>query len=112
MALAVLAVALGALVKGGAGNAANAGYLRDKTLASWVAANKAVEYQLQAEWAPPGSRNGSEEMAGREWFWTAKVSDTFDADVRRLEVEVRAGERDAGLLAKLTAFLARPGAGP
>lgn len=108
VALAVLAIALAALVKGGGENASNAAYLRDKTIAHWVAINRVTELQLQEQWPSTGTTRGSEEMAQREWFWLAKVSDTFDDDVRRLEVEVRKEEREEGYVARVIAFLPRP----
>lgn len=110
VALAVLAIALAALIKGGGENASNAAYLRDKSIAHWVAMNRVAELQLQEQWPATGTTRGSEEMAQREWFWLAKVSDTFDDDVRRLEVEVRREERDEGYEDRVIAFLPRPSA--
>jgi general secretion pathway protein I len=108
VALAILAIALGALLKTGASNTANAVYLRDKTIAHFVAMNQVTEIQLDTGWAGVGTRRGKAEMAGREWQWTARVSETFDENVRRVDVEVRAeDERDAPL-DTVTAFLPRP----
>jgi len=108
VALAIVAIALGALLKTGAGNSANAVYLRDKTLAHWVAMNKVTEFQLAPGWPATGTTRGKADMAGREWHWTAKVSETFDANVRRLDVEVRTGrDRDAALDV-VSAFLPKP----
>jgi len=111
VALAVLALALAAVIRGGAQNAANAAYLRDKTFAHWVALNTVAEYRLQADWPDIGVKRGDTEMAGRTWYWTARVIETFDDGVRRLEVEARPeDERDAPALAKSIAFLPRPSA--
>jgi len=109
VALAILGIALGALLKTGASNTANAVYLRDKTVAHWVAMNQVAEVQLDAAWPGAGTRRGKAEMAGRQWEWTAKVSETFDQNVRRLDVEVRPAddERSAPLDA-VTAFLPKP----
>lgn len=113
VALAVLAITLGALIKGGSEVATNGAYLRDKTLAQWVARNRVAELQLETQWPETGSREGREEMAGREWFWRSAVSETFDEDVRRLEVGVYADERREELLDRVVAFLPRPeGAAP
>lgn len=110
VALAILAIALGALVKGGGANAANAAHLRDKSLAHWVAMNRVAEVQLEPGWPGIATTRGTAGMAGREWQWVARVSDTFDGDVRRLEVEVgEAGREEFTPLEKLIAFLPRPG---
>jgi general secretion pathway protein I len=107
VALAIIAITLGALVKTGASNANNASYLRDKTVAHWVAMNRATEMQLEPAWPPAGITEGKVEMGGREWHWRAKVSDTFDADIRRLDVDVRLEAAKEGMLDKVSAFLPR-----
>jgi general secretion pathway protein I len=109
VALAVLAFAMAALIKTGAENARAAAYLRDKTLAQWVAMNVIAEQRLSAAWPSTGTKRGREEMAQHEWHWELKVADTFDKDVRRLEVVVRAtDDRDHAPVVSLVAFLARP----
>lgn len=108
VALAIVAIALGALLKTGAGNSANAVYLRDKTFAHWVAMNKVAELQLQPGWPAVGTTRGKVEMAGREWQWTATVSETFDANVRRVDVEVHAEEGRNAAVDVVTAFLPKP----
>jgi len=109
VALAVLAIAMSALIKGGAENARSAAYLRDKTLAQWVAMNVVAEQRLAATWPAPGTQRGQEEMANHEWFWKLTVAETFDEDVRRLDVAVSGTEdKDAGSLVNLVAFIPRP----
>lgn len=94
VALAVIAIALAAIVGETAHSLNNAARLIDHTLAHWVAMNRITEQQLSPSWPAVGITNGSAELADREWFWTLKVSSTDDADVRRLDIEVRA-EKDA-----------------
>lgn len=116
VALAVLSITMAALIKGGGENAANAGYLRDRTLAHWVGMNTVAEYQLAENWPDTGRFQGEEEMAGRRWYWRAEVSETFDEDIRRLDVTVyvdapafaQASDGAEGQgLASLAAFLPR-----
>lgn len=109
MALAVLAIAMAALIKTGAENTRSATYLRDKTLAQWVAMNVIAEQRLKTTWPATGTKRGSEEMARHEWFWELRIAETFDEDVRRLEVAVRAtDDREQTPVASLVAFLPRP----
>lgn len=111
VAVAVLAIALGAVIRAGSGNAANAAYLRSKTLAHWVALNRIAEVRLAADWPAPGNSRGLAEMAGREWRWRMEVVATADRDVRRLVVSVRPeGDEGTPLVAR-TAYLPRPAAG-
>jgi general secretion pathway protein I len=107
VALAVVAIALGALIKAGADVSANSVYLRDKTFAHWVALNLVAEQRLRADWPALGSSNGMTEFAGREWRWEQVVENTGDGDIRRLLVGV---ERAAipGAIASLVAYLPRP----
>ena len=46
VALAVIAIALASIIKAVGTGAANASYLRDKTFAHWVAANRLAQMQI------------------------------------------------------------------
>ncbi len=111
VALLVLAITMGALVKGGGINAANAGAMRDMTLANWVAMNQVAELQLQTAWPELGRQSGSETMAKREWYWQSEVEKTFDDDVRRVIVEVRSDKASETPIISRTAYLPRPNRG-
>ncbi len=75
VALLIVAMAVSALLNNMMGNVDNTAYLRDKSIAHWVALN-----QLELERIRNKSSNtlltkeqtGTEEMAGREWYWTIK----------------------------------------
>lgn len=111
VALAVVATAMAALIKVAGENAANATYLRDRTLAQWIAADKVTELQVTRAWPTVGRSNGTVVQAGREWNWEVDVSDTPEQALRRLDISVRpAGDREAPPLALFTAFLGRPDA--
>ncbi len=105
--MTILAVALGAMIRSTGDGAANVNYLREKTLASWVAENQIAERLLSADWPAVGTNNGRDEMAGREWLWEVEVQATEDPDLRRIDVSV-AGDTDPDTpLAALTAFRGR-----
>lgn len=113
VAVAILAVALGALIKAGSDNAANTVYLRDRTYAHWVAMNQITRYRTGIEGPHAGSRDGTSTMAEREWFWRV----TLDAEpvtvegitlegLVRVEVEVRdRDDPDAEPLARVVGYL-------
>jgi len=105
IALAILAIALAAAVKGIGGYANNATYLRNRTLAHWVAMNQVAEYKLRKEWPEVGKKTGTTLQGEFEWHWLAVISTTPDEDLRRLDVEVRFHKNDADPIAILTAFL-------
>nr|VFJ47523.1 MAG: type II secretion system protein I (GspI) [Candidatus Kentron sp. DK]VFJ63444.1 MAG: type II secretion system protein I (GspI) [Candidatus Kentron sp. DK] len=112
MALAILVIVLGVLLKGLTQGARNAAYLEDRTIAHWVAANIVAEYQLGGQSGGNGSTFGAEQgettMAGRSWYWTTRIVTTDDPDLRRIEVEVRSGGRDGPVLDTLISYVARP----
>ena len=108
VALAVLAIAMGALIKVASQNAGTAAYLRDKTLAHWVAMNRVVRYEISGAWPSIGDASGTSEMGDRRWYWRAHVSGTPDRDMRRLHVEVASNDRRNAPLASLDTLLPRP----
>ena len=113
VAVTILAVALGALIKVGSDNAANTVYLRDRTYAHWVALNQVTRYRVGLEEPHRGSRRGTSRMAERDWYWQAELSDaavtvegiTLEALVR-VEVEVRdRDDPDRAPLARVVGYL-------
>lgn len=112
VALAVLATAMGAIIKGGAEGAAGSAYLRDKTFASWVAQNRVTELQVTHQWLSGGTQQGQEELAGVHWYWEMRALETADPNVQRLEIGVAQSRAAlAHPLIHLVAFLARKGEG-
>ena len=108
VAMAVLAISMGAVIKVAAEGGNNAGYLREQTLASWVALNKVNEVLLARSWPEVGNSQGVATMAGREWHWEMRVSGTADEALRRLDIAVSASDHPAVSLAELSAFKGRP----
>ena len=72
VALAIIAIAMGALIKTSGGQTANASYLKEKTLAHWVGMNQLVEQRITRGWPDIGNHQGSTEMARKEWYWKSK----------------------------------------
>lgn len=108
VATTVLAVAMAAVISAMARQADNAGYLRQKTLAMWVAHNRLTQMQLQAKVPDTGRSDGRMEMSGVEWTWRAEVKTTQDERLRRLDIEVFGPAQDRGALAQLSGFIAVP----
>jgi general secretion pathway protein I len=94
VAMAVVAVAMGALIKVSGGYAFNAGYLKQKNIAQWIARNKATEYRLRQEFPAPGRQQGTLEMARSRWQWEVRISNTVDRRIRRLDVAVTLADGD------------------
>jgi general secretion pathway protein I len=107
VALAVVAIALTAAVQAAARISADGAYLRDQTLAHWVAMNKLAELQLDAVWPAPGQQRGVYSLGARDWYVTLRVSATPDADVRRVDIGVRADPQAPDPLVELVSFVGR-----
>jgi len=104
VALAVVAVALGAIVQT-VGNANyNAARLTEETLARWVASNHLTRLRLEKAWPDLGTEKGEESMAGRTWYWQQTILKTPDTDLRKIEVSVglQEGQQSALIVAYLS----------
>ena len=109
VALTVLALTMGAVIKAVGGYTGNQAYLRDRTLATWVARNVLVDQQVRDAWPSVGEIKGTTESGGREWRWVGTVSQTDEEDLRRLDVAVRPVDvEDSEPMAVLSGFLRRP----
>ncbi len=109
VALAVLAISLGALTKGVSVYLDNAAYLQDRTFATWVAENRATELQILQSWPKPDTTKGTSQMAGREWYWVQTVTTIEDRpEIRQVRIEVMREPDDKHPLATLIALLGQP----
>jgi len=109
VALAVLAIAMGAVIKATGDYTGNHVWLRDRTLATWVARNVLVQAQIENAWPNVGELKGTQEMGRREWRWLARVSQTDEAQLRRLDVEVYLLDaEDDAPVSVLSGFLQQP----
>jgi len=92
VALAVVAVALPALMLALNQQIDGTAYLRDKSLANMVAANKLEEIRLLARASqklPTGDASGVREMADRQWYWWRKSTpQPENPNFYRIEISV------------------------
>ncbi|PTU31925.1 type II secretion system minor pseudopilin GspI [Stenotrophobium rhamnosiphilum] len=107
VAVAILATTLAALISGMARHADNAGYIRQKTIALWVAHNQLSEMKMAATWPDTGTSDGKVDMAGIAWKWIADVKTTPDDHLRRIDISVQREGNDA-TLATLSGFIGKP----
>ncbi|MFK8047667.1 MAG: type II secretion system minor pseudopilin GspI [Halioglobus sp.] len=92
VALAVVAVALPALMLALNQQIDGTAYLRDKSLANMVAANKLEELRLISKSTrslPTGESSGVRELADREWYWWRESTPQPDnPNFYRVEIRV------------------------
>ncbi len=106
VALAIIAITMGAIIQNTTASSRNAIYLRDKTIAGWVALNQITLVRANREWGGKSNKHGVVEMAGREWVWKLTIMKTDDPDMRRLTVDVFTADDDKQVLASMTGFMA------
>ena len=71
----------------------NGTYLREKTLAHWIAMNLVTERRLMTSPPEIGKNSDVIDYAGQRWRWTVAVSETAVESMRRFDVSV--GRADA-----------------
>lgn len=105
VALVVVSLGMLGVITAVSQTASNSGYLRDKTLAHWIAMNRLTEARLQKS-APSIDKSSDEvEMANRRWKWTMNVTQTPVETIRRIEVTVRLAEaKEGSSLASVSGF--------
>ena len=108
VAVTIIAVALGAIVRGMAMYTHNASYLRQRTIAIWVAHNRLTEIELAPTWPDEGRSDGDAEMAGFKWRWFVEVKKTPDEKLRRIDIRVQLKDKDADV-ATLSSFISSTG---
>jgi general secretion pathway protein I len=109
VAVAVLAIALAAVIQTMARQASNAGSLREKTIALWVAHNQLAEIELKDQPPDVGKTEGEAEMSGVKWKWKVEVKPAPGEDrLRRIDINVAGPTQKTGSLAQLSGFVLVP----
>ncbi|MDF1577690.1 MAG: type II secretion system minor pseudopilin GspI [Desulfurivibrionaceae bacterium] len=108
VALAILSLVALTALNNNVNMVGNAEYLRDKTLAHWVAMNRAAEIRLDKRFIGDDGAEGVSIMAERRWSWRVTGQSTPDPNVQLIEIEVWPGtKRKDSSLAFLSMYLGR-----
>jgi general secretion pathway protein I len=92
VALVVVALGLTALMVAVNGTARTSGYLRDKTLAQWIALNRLSEVRLNATKFGQNTDAGELDFGSRKWHYDTRYFDTNMASMKRVVVRVYLGD--------------------
>jgi len=107
VALAIIAISLGAIIENTTASSRNALYLRDKTVAGWVAMNEISRQRASRDWGNSTSRKGEVDMAGRTWLWKMAIKKTDNTNIRELLVDVYVEGQENQALASMTGYMAK-----
>ncbi len=104
-ALVIVALGMLGVIEAVTQSARNGAYLREKTLAHWIALNVITEKRLQQEPPPVAESSADVEFAGQRWRWSMQVTQTQVSSLRRMDVSVRPADApDSSALATVTGF--------
>jgi general secretion pathway protein I len=114
VALMVVAMGLAALMIAVSSTARTSGYLRDKTLAQWMALNRLSEVRLNLTKFGQNTDTGEIYYANRTWHYDTRYFDTSIATMKRVVVRVYAGDAKTkgNPVAESTGFLGKSIAPP
>ncbi len=85
VALAIVAFGLTALFAATSQTVQASAYLREKTLAQWIALNRITEARLEGQAPADEDMSGEIEYAGQTWRWELKTIETPVKGIVRLE---------------------------
>lgn len=109
MALIFIALPLAAITQTISSYVGDAAYLKEKTLAHWVAMNKLTELQVLRAWPSESlTEDGNTLMAEQNWHWEYRVTKTPEADMRRVDIDVYMPGSKEDVLTSLTTYLGKP----
>jgi general secretion pathway protein I len=111
VAVAILAIGLAALFGQISQSVFTARYLRDSTLAQWVAVDRITELRLENRFPDIDETDGEIDMASQSWRYTLIISETLWPDLRRIDVSVSFADTPDSMISKATGFVGRPGTG-
>ena len=88
VALAIVAVAMGAALRALSGVTEATLAVEHRLLAQWAAENRLVEIRLQRLWSAPGTHGFMCSQGGQSFYCEETVLSTVNPDYRRVEVAV------------------------
>jgi len=107
VAVAILSIVLLASARNSANLLNNAAILEERTVAHFVALNKAAELRLGLLRTTDRALEGEEKMGGRRWHWQITLEETSDANLLKASISVRLAAEPPGRPATVTLFVGR-----
>lgn len=88
VALTIIAISLSALLSTSGAQANSATYLKQKTLAHWVAMNELTQLRILGALPDVGDKKSSTEMANHEWHWIRTTKKTEQDNTRQVSFKI------------------------
>ncbi len=107
VALTIIAISLGALLSSSGSQASSVTYLKQKTLAHWVAVNELTQIRIGKEFPDVGDKKGSTSMANHDWYWVRTTKKTEDKDALEVTFTLYADKEYQQNLTSLIGYATR-----
>ena len=107
VALTIIAISLGALLSTSGTQATSVGYLKQKTLAHWIAVNELTQIRVGKEFPDLGDKKGSTNMANHDWYWIRTTKKTEDKDALEVTLTMYADKEHQQSLTSLIGYATR-----
>ena len=107
VALTIIAISLGALLSTSGAQANSVTYLKQKTLAHWVAVNELTELRMAKEFPAPGDEKGVTTMTNNDWYWIRTTVETEDKNARQVTFTMYSDEDRTKNITSLTGYATR-----
>lgn len=109
VALAIFAIAGGAVLKATFEHLRSLSSLEELTFATWVANNQMTEATLrsQIQWPLKNNQKGKVELAGKQWFWKQEIKKTQDASLHQVTIIVALDDEMVNEVTGVTSFLSK-----
>lgn len=107
VALLIFALTGSAILKAAGDHLRGVGLIQDMTFATWVANNRLTALQLNKSWPPKNNEKGSQDMAGRTWYWSQRVEKTVDEELLLVEISVSDDPERNSSITSVTSYLAK-----
>ena len=105
IALAIVSLGLMAVFMQMGQSLSVANALRDKTIANWIAVDQITELRLSGEFPGVDETGDQTDMAGQEWTYRVKISETPLATMRRVDVSVAFADTPDNIIASASGLV-------
>ena len=89
VALAIIAISIGASIRATSAALVNSGEIKDRTIARWAGRNELARLQTLQSLPAPGKLTGEVQQGNINLVWDAVIETTPNPNFRRVEIAVR-----------------------
>ncbi|MFT2092227.1 type II secretion system minor pseudopilin GspI [Paraglaciecola sp. 2405UD69-4] len=107
VALLIFALTATTIMKAASEHLNSVAQIEDITFATWVANNRLSQLHIDTTWPVKNNKKGSQDMAGRTWYWQQTVEKTSDSEMVQVEVFVGLDPEYNGVVTSAITFIAK-----